>query len=418
MTGRLDRRLEEETTYGYDALGRLIRYDPPGEGSTAYGYDKAGNRTEAGGTTYTYNALNQLTEASDGTTYGYDGAGRMTGRAKGAEETTYEWNPLDQLTGVEGPGGTASYAYDGLERRSERKGGAGTSVFHYGGLTDSPTYLANGAGETTTSYVQGAPGLVEQRSSGSTSYPLADAHGVITAIAGPAGEVESRQSYGPWGEQLSGPGIEMGYLGAFERPTDPTSGLIQMGARSYDPTLGRFLSEDPVLGHMGVGISTNRYPYVWDDPLNRYDLNGRDVCLLGACAEEAAEGIAEGASGLASSVKHEIEKTWGENEQAASAAATAASTAGSALLEFERRARERELGLNRDIGSFTKTVLSYASTKWETCGEGARAGAPGGFIVGAFFGPEGLAPGAAIGGAAGCLGTVGAESVLESQLGS
>jgi RHS repeat-associated protein len=277
VTSKVDQRLEQETTYSYDALNRLIEFNLPGEGATSYGYDKAGNRTEAGSTTYAFNALNQLTEASDGTTYSYDGAGRMTGKAKGAEETSYEWSPLDHLAKVEGPTETTTYAYDGLERQSERKG-SGTQVLHYGDLSDLSTYIANGEGKTTSSYVQGAHGLIEQRSGEATSYPLADGHGDITAISGPTGGVESRQEYGPWGEQLSGPSLEMGYLGAQERPTDSITGLIQMGARTYDPSLGSFSSEDPVLGHMGVGASVDRYLYVWDNPLNRYDLNGRDVC--------------------------------------------------------------------------------------------------------------------------------------------
>lgn len=70
----------------------------------------------------------------------------------------------------------------------------------------------------------------------------------------------------------------MGYLGAYERPTDPATGLIQMGARSYSPGLGRFMTEDPVAGHMGNGLSADRYPYALDNPLNLYDLNGRDTC--------------------------------------------------------------------------------------------------------------------------------------------
>ena len=275
VTSKIDQRLEAETTYSYDALNRLAEFNPPGEGATSYGYDKAGNRTEAGGVTGTFNALNQITEASDGTSYGYDGAGRLTSIAKGEEETTYGWDLFDHLATVEGPGGTASYAYDALERLSERKGSGGTQIFHYGDLSDLPTYAANGEGETTTSYVQGAHGLIEQRSGETTSYPLRDAHGDVTAIANEAGEVASRQSYDPWGTQLSGPSIEMGYLGAQERHLDPTSGLIQMGARSYSPTLGSFMSEDPVLGQVGLGATSDRYPYVWDNPLGLYDLDGR-----------------------------------------------------------------------------------------------------------------------------------------------
>ena len=275
LTSRLDRRLEAETTYTYDALGRLTEFDPPGEGATAYSYDKAGNRTEAGGTTYSYDALNQLTEASDGTTYSYDGDGRMIGKVKGPEETTYEWDPLDHLAKVEGPSGAESYAYDGLERLSEHKGSGGTKVFHYGDLGDDPILDTGAEGETLESYVQGPAGLLEERSGGTTDYPLANAHGDITALTNEAGDVQSRQEYGPWGEQLSGPSLEMGYLGAQQRRSDSATGLIQMGQRVYDPLLGQFTSEDPVLGRIGISPSFNHYAYVWDDPLGLYDLDGR-----------------------------------------------------------------------------------------------------------------------------------------------
>jgi len=91
----------------------------------------------------------------------------------------------------------------------------------------------------------------------------------------------------------------MGYLGAWERPSESATGLIQMGARSYDPALGSFASEDPVLGHLGIGVSANRYPYVWNNPLNGYDLDGRDVCVPtpfgGACAEDAVEDVGHAA---------------------------------------------------------------------------------------------------------------------------
>jgi len=206
-----------------------------------------------------------------------------------------------------------------LERLSERKGEAGTQVLHYGDLSDMPTYAANGEGETTTSYVQGAHGLIEQRSGEVTDYPLADGHGNVTAIAGPTGGVESRQEYGPWGEQLSGPNLEMGFLGAWERPTDPASGLIQMGARTYDPSLGSFASEDPVFGHLGLGESVDRYLYVRDNPLGAYDLNGRDFCIAGACAGEAAEDVGGAA-----------ESAWNEVQEAGNSIGTGAEEAWNA----------------------------------------------------------------------------------------
>jgi RHS repeat-associated protein len=387
VTSKLDQRLESETTYAYDSLNRLTEFNPPGEGSTAYAYDAAGNRTEAGATTYAFNALNQPTEDSTGTAYSYDEAGRLSGEANGSEETTFAWDPFDHLAKVEGPGGNVTYSFDGLERLSERKEGEAARIFHYGDLGDMPTYETNGEGKTTTSYLQGPGGLVEQRSGEATAFPLVDGHGDVTAITNGSAEVESRQSFDPWGNQLSGPSLEMGYLGAWERPTDPTSSLIQMGARSYDPALGAFASEDPVLGHLGIGVTANRYPYVWNNPLNRYDLNGRD----------AWESLEE--------VSGELESGWEQVEDAAGHVASVAEKGWEWTAPGRRWISDRSRDFWKHFGGTLEDIYRFAGESRENCVKGAGPGALLGAGVGAPAFGIGAAPGAVAGGAVGC-GTV------------
>lgn len=266
-------RSNDTTTYAYDALNRLTEWDPPADPPVAYAYDAAGNRTQAGSVTSTFNALNQLTGSSDGTSYVYDGAGRMTERTNGSQTATYSWDALDQLLEVDDGANPVSYSYDALGRRSERSEGSTTEAAHYGDFADL-AILDTDASGIIRGYVQGPGGLVEERDS-ATGFPLAEAHGDVTAITDADGGVTSRHSYDPWGGRLSGPELEFGWLGAQQRRADPATGLLQMGIRGYDPGLGRFVSEDPVLATRGLGQSVDRYAYALDNPVNLYDLSGR-----------------------------------------------------------------------------------------------------------------------------------------------
>jgi RHS repeat-associated protein len=59
------------------------------------------------------------------------------------------------------------------------------------------------------------------------------------------------------------------YTGRWDKKLDTNSGLVEMGARPYDPSLGRFYAPDPM-----EGGSLNAYDYADQDPLNEYDLDG------------------------------------------------------------------------------------------------------------------------------------------------
>jgi RHS repeat-associated protein len=77
----------------------------------------------------------------------------------------------------------------------------------------------------------------------------------------------------------------------FDKKLDPATSLIEMGARPYDPQIGRFYSPDPV-----DGGSCNEYDYTCQDPVNAFDLTGlawrwpgaaEVICaLLKTCTQE------------------------------------------------------------------------------------------------------------------------------------
>jgi RHS repeat-associated protein len=69
---------------------------------------------------------------------------------------------------------------------------------------------------------------------------------------------------------------EREFLGLYN--TENTDYLDHMHARMYDPTAGRFLAPDPVLGNLMRPQSWNRYAYVLNNPVNRIDPSGRVAC--------------------------------------------------------------------------------------------------------------------------------------------
>jgi RHS repeat-associated protein len=66
---------------------------------------------------------------------------------------------------------------------------------------------------------------------------------------------------------LAGP---FGFVGGQGYQQDSDSGLMLLGARYYDPSVGRFVSRDPI-GHEG---GLNLYGYCEDDPVNSLDSDG------------------------------------------------------------------------------------------------------------------------------------------------
>jgi RHS repeat-associated protein len=81
------------------------------------------------------------------------------------------------------------------------------------------------------------------------------------------------------------------WLGADEVPTELASGILDMGARSYAPQIGRFLQPDPK-----PGGSANAYTYTFADPINTSDPSGESTMpsswSIATSAAQASESAA------------------------------------------------------------------------------------------------------------------------------
>jgi RHS repeat-associated protein len=281
--------------------------------SDRYSYDKAGRLTEAQETpaggectsrSYTYDAdSNRLTKTtrnpgiggvcatSGGTTqkYEYDEADRLIG------PTYDEWGRITSLPAEFGGGKALTTSYfandmvatqtqngvtntfqldaTGRQRQREQTGGvSGTEIFHYDGPGDSPSWTA--LGSTWSRNVTGIGGELAavQESSGTTTFKLTDLHGDVVASASSsptATKLLATYRSDEFGEPESGSAGRFGWLGGKSRRTELSSGVIQMGVRSYIPQIGRFLSPDPV-----PGGSANAYDYANANPVTGFDLLG------------------------------------------------------------------------------------------------------------------------------------------------
>ncbi|MCC7527443.1 MAG: RHS repeat-associated core domain-containing protein [Candidatus Melainabacteria bacterium] len=69
----------------------------------------------------------------------------------------------------------------------------------------------------------------------------------IREMTDASGNVVSQYGYDPYGRQIkiggTGPDADFGYAGTY---VHQRSGLLMMGARVYNPSMGRFMSRDPV----------------------------------------------------------------------------------------------------------------------------------------------------------------------------
>ncbi|WP_405812670.1 RHS repeat-associated core domain-containing protein [Streptomyces sp. NBC_01390] len=126
--------------------------------------------------------------------------------------------------------------------------------------------------------ITGPDGTTVTRSStGSVSYQIANGQGTAVTAVDASTLVVTRRSYDPFGNPRgTKPGSWVaadenhGFLG---QPTDPVTGLDLLGARDYDPVLGRFLSPDPVF-EAGDPNQMGGYTYAGDNPASGSDPNG------------------------------------------------------------------------------------------------------------------------------------------------
>jgi RHS repeat-associated protein len=101
--------------------------------------------------------------------------------------------------------------------------------------------------------------LISQTRNGSTSFYLQDGQGSTRALTNSAGAVTDIYSYTAYGEIYNPTGTtENNYLYTGQQ-FDQSTGLYSLRARFYNPSWGRFLSQDTWAVNYSNPIELNRY---------------------------------------------------------------------------------------------------------------------------------------------------------------
>ncbi len=276
------------TTYDYDEVGRLIsKQTALSNGTVVAGYsyqlDKVGNITEQ--TTqepygdvvladeevsYSYNDGNRVTKAGN-TVFSFDKNGNTTTRGSEA----YQWDVKDRLTVA----GSTGITYDPLGL-----------IASYGDITftSNPLGMGNVLSDSKSGaeYIYGN-GLEARVINGKASYYVTDVRGSVVAIVDEAGNITHKYQYDEFGKVVQKEEKDYNpfqYVGKYGVMC-LNDHLYYMRARHYDPTIGRFLSEDPIW-------STNLYPYADNNPIMGIDPKGLDTFYPGDPNYASYEGLA------------------------------------------------------------------------------------------------------------------------------
>jgi RHS repeat-associated protein len=178
-------------------------------------------------------------------------------------------NARNQLTATSG--GTSSFLYDGLGRRIKTVVSGATTRYLYDGA--NPVQEQNNAGTPTADLLTGL-GLDQtyQRTVSGTSYNyLSEALGSTVALVA-GSTVSPEYTYEPYGASTQTGTIANPYRFT-GREWDGATGLQFNRARYYNPTWGRFISEDPQGFAAG---DPSLYRYVQDAPITAVDPVGLD----------------------------------------------------------------------------------------------------------------------------------------------
>jgi RHS repeat-associated protein len=279
--------------------------------SYSFLYDLIGNRIRATEnmteTEYLSNALNQYTNITAMATPVYD----LDGNTVSVNGWTYTWDAENRLTGASNGNQRLEFLYDYMSRRVFKKVYALESeiwnlksemLFAWDGwnmiseirnegpgLATAPSTNFYVWGQDLSGSLQGAGGvgglLSMTRIDGGTSntyFYCMDGNGNVVDMVDAEGNKVAHYEYGPFGQTLvaTGPMAQVNPFRFSSKYTDNETGLVMYQLRPYSPEQGRFVQRDRIGeygGFMLYGLVNNN-PLCATDYLGLVNEKGQTAC--------------------------------------------------------------------------------------------------------------------------------------------
>jgi RHS repeat-associated protein len=182
------------------------------------------------------------------------------------------WDARNHLTSMNG--GTISFQYDPFGRRVSKTISGATTNYLYDGV--NPVQELSGSTVTANLVTGGLDEYFTRTDSAGARNFLADPLGSTVALADSTGITQTAYTYEPFGNTTTGGTATANPYQFTGRENDGT-GLYFYRARYYNPSSGRFISEDP-LGFAANGA--NFYELAYHNPTNFRDPLGSQTTTV------------------------------------------------------------------------------------------------------------------------------------------
>ncbi|WP_204293146.1 polymorphic toxin-type HINT domain-containing protein [Micromonospora gifhornensis] len=251
-------------SWTFDAIGNRKKHNihtTTGVSTTDYHYPATGAARPHG--------LTSTTGAKTGT-YTYNETGDTLTRPSPSGAQTLTWDAEGLLETATDTTGQTRYVYDADGSRIIRRDPTGATLYLPG---QEIRYTNATSANTCTRYYSHAGRTVASRAASGLTWLTDDHQGTQTTAIDNVTQVATTRRQTPYGEprgssQPAWPNLK----GFVNGDTEPT-GLTRLGARHYDPAIGRFISVDPIQD-MAQPQQWHGYSYANNNPITFSDPSG------------------------------------------------------------------------------------------------------------------------------------------------